>query len=68
MAGGKAGERYHRKVDELGTDPLGERERRPRRERVAATHDRDGDGVDDRREVGPTAGRRDRRDTREVQS
>ena len=38
MAGGKAGERYHRRVDEAG---IGERDR---------IHDRDGDGIDDRRE------------------
>ena len=38
IAGGKAGERYHRRVDAAG---VGERDR---------IHDRDGDGVDDRRE------------------
>ena len=38
FAGGKAGERYHRRVDAAG---IGERDR---------IHDRDGDGVDDRRQ------------------
>ena len=38
VVGGKAGERYHRRVDAAG---VGERDR---------IHDRDGDGVDDRRE------------------
>ena len=45
MAGGKAGESYHRRVDELGHAPTGER---PVRDRVV---DRDRDGIDDRREV-----------------
>ena len=37
MAGGKAGERYHRRVDDLGHAPV-----------ANGRHDRDRDGVDDR--------------------
>lgn len=47
MAGGKAGERYHRKVDDLGVAPLGEES--VGRGRTAVV-DRDRDGVDDRDE------------------
>jgi len=52
IAGGKTGERYHRKVDELGHSPRGE-ERGPGR---AAVVDRDRDGVDDRSEGAPARG------------
>jgi len=48
MAGGKAGERYHRRVDDLGVAPLGEDDRTGRGR--AAVVDRDRDGVDDREE------------------
>lgn len=47
MAGGKAGERYHRKVDDLGVAPLGEESAGRRRSAVV---DRGRDGVDDREE------------------
>ena len=51
MAGGKTGERYHRKVDDLGHGPVGgERERATERTAVV---DRDHDGVDDRTEGAP---------------
>jgi len=55
MAGGKAGERYHRKVDDLGVAPLGEDDRTGRGR--TAVVDRDRDGVDDRDERRPVVDR-----------
>lgn len=49
MAGGKAGERYHRRVDEAGLVAAPATTRAPVRERVVE-RDVDGDGIDDRRE------------------
>lgn len=49
MAGGKAGERYHRRVDEAGYtgDPRGDE---VRSQNASPRRDLDGDGVDDRAE------------------
>jgi cation transport ATPase len=49
MAGGKAGERYHRRVDEAGYVGAPTTTRATTRDRIVE-RDVDGDGVDDRRE------------------